>query len=415
MNEMRPLRVGWCPAAYRPMQSGDGLIVRIKPRAGTLSKTQLLAIADAAETCGNGGVDITRRANLQIRGITDVTFPAALQILDNAGLLDADPAVDAIRNILVDPLSGLDPALADARPLATTLENVLIATKELHRLAGKFGFAVLAHGVDMTADITMSLANGVDVEISLSGAPNRSAHVPPDRAVDFALKLAIVSLELVPDGRMRDVVAKFGAESIFYRAGLAAGDRNVSSAKPPIHIGLLARDNQPFAVGVQPTFGRANASSLREFALAIEHDIRVSPQRALLTPVRDASEAEHVFMLCQKLGWITASDDPRRKIDACTGSPGCARATLDTRADATLLAKEFLSHHGDIHSLHISGCEKGCARSSSANYTLVGSGGAYSIVVNGDVRAIPVLQHITQHQLIPHLCKLHGACRAECP
>ena len=37
---------GWCPGALRPMQSGDGLIVRLRPR-GHLTPAQLLAIASA--------------------------------------------------------------------------------------------------------------------------------------------------------------------------------------------------------------------------------------------------------------------------------------------------------------------------------------------------------------------------------
>ncbi len=28
---------GWCPGALRPMESGDGLVVRVRPRAGAFS------------------------------------------------------------------------------------------------------------------------------------------------------------------------------------------------------------------------------------------------------------------------------------------------------------------------------------------------------------------------------------------
>ncbi|HWL21327.1 MAG TPA: precorrin-3B synthase, partial [Bradyrhizobium sp.] len=50
---------GWCPSAYRPMQSGDGLVVRIRPRGGRLSAGQASAIADLAERHGNGLIDLT--------------------------------------------------------------------------------------------------------------------------------------------------------------------------------------------------------------------------------------------------------------------------------------------------------------------------------------------------------------------
>ena len=45
---------GWCPGALRPMQSGDGLVVRIRPPLGRLTPAQAKAIAKAAGTHGNG-------------------------------------------------------------------------------------------------------------------------------------------------------------------------------------------------------------------------------------------------------------------------------------------------------------------------------------------------------------------------
>ena len=39
---------GWCPGALRPMQSGDGLVVRVRPQAGRLTAAQAAGIANAA-------------------------------------------------------------------------------------------------------------------------------------------------------------------------------------------------------------------------------------------------------------------------------------------------------------------------------------------------------------------------------
>ncbi len=60
---------GWCPGALRPMESGDGLIVRLRPRCGTLRAADVRAIADIAARYGNGLIDLTRRANIQMRGL----------------------------------------------------------------------------------------------------------------------------------------------------------------------------------------------------------------------------------------------------------------------------------------------------------------------------------------------------------
>ena len=32
---------GWCPSAYQPMESGDGLVVRVRPRLARLTAEQI--------------------------------------------------------------------------------------------------------------------------------------------------------------------------------------------------------------------------------------------------------------------------------------------------------------------------------------------------------------------------------------
>ncbi|MEO0991185.1 MAG: cobalamin biosynthesis protein CobG, partial [Pseudomonadota bacterium] len=57
---------GWCPGAHRPMASGDGLVVRVRPPLGELSVTQALGLADLAGRFGHDELELTNRANLQI-------------------------------------------------------------------------------------------------------------------------------------------------------------------------------------------------------------------------------------------------------------------------------------------------------------------------------------------------------------
>ncbi|MCC2113429.1 MAG: precorrin-3B synthase, partial [Hyphomicrobiales bacterium] len=97
------LRKGWCPGALRPMASGDGLVVRVRAHAGRLPLQSVIAIAEAAEAFGNGKLDITQRASLQIRGVTEASHDALIDRLDALGLIDADIGSEAIRNIVVDP------------------------------------------------------------------------------------------------------------------------------------------------------------------------------------------------------------------------------------------------------------------------------------------------------------------------
>src|SRR5579863_10421450 len=94
---------GWCPDAWRPMMSGDGLLVRVKPRLGRLTGVQVQGLCAAAIQHGSGLIDVTSRANLQIRGVSEANWPSLLQQLIALELVDADADMEKRRNILVAP------------------------------------------------------------------------------------------------------------------------------------------------------------------------------------------------------------------------------------------------------------------------------------------------------------------------
>ena len=112
-------RRGACPALSAPMQTGDGLLVRLNPVAGGLSPKALIGLCESALRHGNGIVEVTARGSLQIRGLT----------AESAALLAAE--VDALgiavrTGVPVDtgPLAGIDPAeIADPRPLAEAIRD----------------------------------------------------------------------------------------------------------------------------------------------------------------------------------------------------------------------------------------------------------------------------------------------------
>src|SRR5580698_3284616 len=66
---------GWCPTLFRPMRSGDGWLARVRPPASVLRSSDARALAAAAARDGNGSIELTNRANLQIRGLTEATVP----------------------------------------------------------------------------------------------------------------------------------------------------------------------------------------------------------------------------------------------------------------------------------------------------------------------------------------------------
>ena len=99
----RPEAKGWCPGAYRPMMSGDGLVVRVRPTCARLTADQVVGLCEVADALGNGVIDLTSRANLQIRGVSEDNHAEVLQRLAALDLLRDDPALESRRNILISP------------------------------------------------------------------------------------------------------------------------------------------------------------------------------------------------------------------------------------------------------------------------------------------------------------------------
>ena len=57
LSSTETLRRGACPSIAAPMQTGDGLLVRLRPVAPALSAGDLLALADLARAHGNGLIE----------------------------------------------------------------------------------------------------------------------------------------------------------------------------------------------------------------------------------------------------------------------------------------------------------------------------------------------------------------------
>src|SRR3546814_5915868 len=63
------------------MMAGDGLLVRVRPPQGRLAVPQAIALAEAARLHGNGLIDLTNRAALQLRGVTEQSHGPLLRQL----------------------------------------------------------------------------------------------------------------------------------------------------------------------------------------------------------------------------------------------------------------------------------------------------------------------------------------------
>lgn len=420
MSLQQTLRRGWCPGALTPMQTGDGWLIRVRPRAGRYSMAQLEAVASAAQRCGNGQIDLTNRANLQIRGLSAATVSRAQTIIADAGLIDDDPAHEALRNIIVSPLSGLDPDARDVRQLAADLEVALAHTTTLTALPGKFGFAIDGGGAGRLpsgiADIVLRVSKEGTL-IELAGEPTVTAVVDTDAAVSAMLRLAHAFLIQMSKNtmlrRMRDAVVECGAAHLFDLAGLQARPSVAPSFETSnILIGPIGPQDNPFALGIGLPFGRITAPdlcSIVDSAVACGvTETRLALGRSLVFPIVQDSGAR-LSAAAVKCGMIVDSTDPRLTMDVCPGAPACDRGTTDTRADATRSADALRAWEGDRPSIHISGCAKGCASNSAAAFTFVARDGVYDLILNGRVTDAPTKTGLSSDALAAELYAIAGA------
>jgi precorrin-3B synthase len=382
------------------MQSGDGLIVRVRPHGGSLPVASLSALAAAASRFGNGQIDLTRRANLQIRGVTEQALEPLWDALASLGLLDDSAEAEAIRNIAINPLAGIDPTeVIDVRPIAQMLEAQLAASADLQQLPGKFAFAIDGGGrlplTELAADVRLEARReDADIFVAVGLAATNGvawlAAAAPSEAADVAVQIARTILAHRGVGRAH-VLSPRAVDAVRAELGLPELPPKAvegSGCTEP-RRGLLALENERYAVGLGAALGRIESGTLALLAEALARfgvpEVRLSPWRALYAAVGSRRDGEALIETARALGLIVDDADPLVQIDACSGAGCCDATALPTRDHARLLAG-LAARTGFTGTVHVSGCPKGCARSAPADLVLVGSGEAYRVVRSGTVR-----------------------------
>ncbi|KAB2883551.1 MAG: precorrin-3B synthase [Albidovulum sp.] len=367
-----PVIKGWCPGALRPMLSGDGLVVRVRPRGGRLTQAQGKGIADLSARHGNGLIDLSARANIQLRGISEADHGRLIEGLAALGLIDETTEVESRRNITVTPFWRHGDGVQE---VVTSLAGAL-GRPDAPPTPGKFGYAV-----DCGAEPVLS---EISADIRIERGPGGTLLVRPDGAATGAAatlgNAATLAVDLAqwflatggaPDGRGR------------MAAHLARGVR-----LPDIFTDLPAR---PRATAPAPApgplppgflvafeFGQMMAETMSR--LAETGSLRITPWRMIL--IEDATEAPPIP------GLIIDPADPMLRVIACTGAPGCPQALVATRELARALAGALPA----TARLHVSGCAKGCAHPARAPLTLVGrAGGTLDLIRDGTAADAPSL------------------------
>jgi len=369
----------WCPSLFEPMPSGDGLLVRVKPPLGGLTAPAARRLAEAASQCGNGDLELTNRAAIQVRGLSDATLPRFQQAILAAGLASPDAEIERRRNLVVSAFAG--PA---ETALAAELERWIEQDKALAALPPKFGFAIATDRDPHKLPADINFIPGTDACMVLpAGSP-------------------VAALTDHPLGVAQTVLSRF----------LAADDRPTRMAdfvhRSPIfgpHVALVPAPSLPTVSAIAGSFGEAFALGLAFGAMSADQlataaslaerfgggSLRLTPWRAFV--LTGATDTAGLANAARPAGFIVDRADPRLSVSACAGAPACANGYAPARADAALLATGHLRSQ-----IHVSGCTKGCAHPGPADITLVAAPDGYHLVRHGRASDPPEASGLTLQQ-----------------
>ena len=383
----------------------DAFMLRLRLPGGILLAHQATGLAAIAERFGGGSVDITTRANLQIREIGAAHPLDVLTAVDELGLTSRGAGADNIRNLTGSPLAGIDPQeLIDTRPLTRGLYHHILNHRELYGLPRKFNIALDAGGrigvLEDTNDIGFAavrvgpgkpVPGGIYFRMLLGGltghgnfAQDAGVLLEPGEVVAAAGAILRVFIDHGDrtdrkKARLQYLIARWGLERLMAEAAhfmprpWRFAPSEWCEPRGPIdkraHIGMHPQKQPGLSyIGIVARASRLTAAQLRGLAdIAARRGsgaLRLTVwQNVILSDVPDAQITDVVSEI-EALGLAIDVSMVRGGIVACTGNVGCKFALADTKRHALALAD-----HLDAHlafdaplNIHLTGCPNSCAQ-----------------------------------------------------
>jgi sulfite reductase beta subunit-like hemoprotein len=388
-----------CPGVLRLHPAEDGALARVRLPGGRASAPQLSALARVA-ALGNGIVEITSRANVQLRGLPDDAGDEAAALLTAGGLLPA-PEHERVRNVIASPLAGRHSrALAATDAIVQALDAGLCADSTLASLPGRFLFCVddgsglaLGRGADVTllaldADRFTLLLAGLATGLSASSADAPSLALDAARAflAERGDAWRIAELE---DGPVE--VARLLGD------GRSGGWRGEALSATPLAERLPRRQDPPAAaLGLGPSKQRNGRAAISALARLGRLDLAVLGGLAALVPEVRFGTARTVTVLdveparvdvlvaeLRELGLVVEEGSGWTGLTACAGLGACAKARVDVRAAAAARAAVRAT---DAPAEHWTACERRCGET-KAVVVAVAAGPDGIAVRRGDAEA----------------------------
>lgn len=386
----------------------DAYMCRLRIPAGELQSHQLHGLAQLSDASANGKIDITTRANLQLREIPAGEAMQVLYTLRELDIVNLGSGGDNIRNVTASPLSGIDPdELIETIPLAKRMHHYILNHRAMYGLPRKFNIAFDGGGrigslqdtndvgfeaVEVESAGSSDVEAGVYFRLNLGGitghhdfARDTGVFLKPQETIEVAGAIVRVFVRTGDrtdrkKARLKYVLDEMGFDAFLrlVEEELGWSLRRIEDAmlKPRCivedrwaHVGVHPQKQAgKVYVGLVVPVGKLTSDQARGISeLARKFGsgrICLTVWQNLLIPDVEEDELERVLQRVNELGLEADTNSVRAGLVACTGNAGCKFAGADTKRHAIELA-HYVEQRLDLDSpvnIHVTGCHHSCAQ-----------------------------------------------------
>ena len=398
----------------------EAFMARLRIPGGQLQTFQLREIARVAQDLTSGYVQITTRANFQIRLIEPKNAPEVLRRIQSVGLHTRGAGADNIRNLTANPTAGIDPhELIDTMPLCHQLGQIILNDRSFYDLPRKFNIAFDGGGligtVEDTNDIGLKAVKvdaasggiqpGVYFRVALGGATGHKAFardlgvlVKPEEVLKVTAALVRVYIANGNRGdrkkaRLKHLLETWTLEKYLEETEKLLGYKllraptdlqfsisNFQSAIPHSHVGVFPQKQKGLNyIGVAIPVGQITPKQMIRLAEIAElygsSEVRLTVWQNLILPNIPDAFVETVKKALVKTGLHWQQSNLRSGIIACTGSSYCKFAAANTKGHALELA-DYLDKRVKLDqpiNIHLTGCPNSCAQHYMGDIGLLGA------------------------------------------
>lgn len=430
---------------HRNKRTPGSFMMRLRVPNGIVNSDQMRFYADCVEKYGPelGVVDITTRANIQLRGVKLEDSVHIIDGLHARNQTSFQSALDSVRNVVGNPLAGIDQQeLVDTREIANAL-NDLVSFDPVTKTRGnpawanlprKFNIALSGSRDDFahthindiglqpcehaeTGEMGFNVVLGGYMSIKrVAESVDSGMWIKADR--ESVVTFCEAVLRIFRDeserkdrqkARLMWLVEKYGVEDFkkavteevkSYGRGVEVFDQQPRPTEKFERRDLLGVHPQKqeglSRVGILVLTGRLSAEECHQLAdLAdkySEGEIRLTVEQNVILPnIPDAKVSGLLFEPC-------LNGDSRLKIKAgliegnvvsCTGAQFCGLALIETKANAEKLGnelEELVTVDRPIR-IHWTGCPNSCGQVQAADIGIMG--GPARKEIDGKKMAVP--------------------------